>query len=353
MELTSGSAKKRLDWIDVAKGLGILMVLYGHSYGPHNRYIYLFHMPLFFLLSGFLYNPRGSFRDFLIRKVKSLYIPFVGWNILILIGRLIPKLMRGNLTSGIILSTLKKIGGVLLTLDKDGDYLGAIWFLGALFTVSVAYKFLDVFIEEGAYKRLFITALCFIAGISALYITLPYKQSRVLILSMFYALGYLVRLHWEEFRKCFTWAAGAVALILLAWIGMTTRADLGNNEYTSLLLFFFAACLGSFVTVWLARMIDSGKSKLCVYGKRCLSWWGRNSMDILIWQFVMFRLVAAFQFWMEGEPVRRALKERIYITSGGWWITYTAVGILASLLWGWLLRQGFWGKLLKKIYLVR
>ena len=55
---------KRLDWIDIAKGIGIILVVLGHTLVPQVRetgfagflwiFIYNFHMPLFFFLSGYL-----------------------------------------------------------------------------------------------------------------------------------------------------------------------------------------------------------------------------------------------------------------------------------------------------------
>lgn len=50
----------RIETIDIAKGLGILFVVWSHAKGPFTPYMYQFHMPLFFLISGFLFNSRNS-----------------------------------------------------------------------------------------------------------------------------------------------------------------------------------------------------------------------------------------------------------------------------------------------------
>lgn len=46
---------KRIEWIDIAKGIGMLLVIMGHSVGfgsfLHNL-IFAFHMPLFFCFRG-------------------------------------------------------------------------------------------------------------------------------------------------------------------------------------------------------------------------------------------------------------------------------------------------------------
>ena len=49
---------KRELWIDILRGIGILLVVLGHTNPPFKRIIYSFHIPLFFILSGFLWNDR-------------------------------------------------------------------------------------------------------------------------------------------------------------------------------------------------------------------------------------------------------------------------------------------------------
>ena len=54
--------QKRVQYIENAKGIGILLVVLGHNdmnaYHPTlHRFIYAFHMPLFFFLSGIFFNP--------------------------------------------------------------------------------------------------------------------------------------------------------------------------------------------------------------------------------------------------------------------------------------------------------
>ena len=71
----------RIEWMDLAKGIGIVMVVWAHSAGPGSSYIEQFHMPLFFMLSGILYKEK-EIKKFIRGKVISLYIPFVVLNVL-------------------------------------------------------------------------------------------------------------------------------------------------------------------------------------------------------------------------------------------------------------------------------
>lgn len=49
---------KRIEYLDYAKGIGIILVVLGHILikGNIKIYIYSFHMPLFFIISGYLFN---------------------------------------------------------------------------------------------------------------------------------------------------------------------------------------------------------------------------------------------------------------------------------------------------------
>lgn len=59
------SQGKRIDWIDTAKGIGIIAVIIGHFHVPDltMRLIYSWHMPLFFIISGILYTDK-PFQNF-------------------------------------------------------------------------------------------------------------------------------------------------------------------------------------------------------------------------------------------------------------------------------------------------
>lgn len=73
----------RIDWIDMAKGYGIICVILGHiSIHSLSIMIYSFHIPLFFFLSGFLFNENRPFIPFLVNKVKTLLIPYLFFAIL-------------------------------------------------------------------------------------------------------------------------------------------------------------------------------------------------------------------------------------------------------------------------------
>lgn len=69
----------RNQWMDVAKGITIMLMIIGHSSIPDllSRFVYSFHMPLFFIASGWMTNWENStIKDFILKKSNLLLFHF-------------------------------------------------------------------------------------------------------------------------------------------------------------------------------------------------------------------------------------------------------------------------------------
>ena len=81
--------EKQIDFISICKGIGIILVVLGHlNIGEYwHQVIYSFHMPLFFFISGYLFKNiyLEIPKEFLLKKAKTLYIPFVKWALIFLL----------------------------------------------------------------------------------------------------------------------------------------------------------------------------------------------------------------------------------------------------------------------------
>ena len=78
------NGKKRDITIDIIKALGIIGMVMGHSGSPITKFIYLFHMAIFFIASGYCYNTKNtdSIDDvlkYIKKKFVSLWFPYVLW----------------------------------------------------------------------------------------------------------------------------------------------------------------------------------------------------------------------------------------------------------------------------------
>lgn len=87
----------RLEWIDVARGIGIVAVVVGHVWtrGGLRDAMYSFHMPLFFLLSGLLSRPQPAGR-FTRRQLFSQMRPYAAFLILLILADQFIERMKGG-----------------------------------------------------------------------------------------------------------------------------------------------------------------------------------------------------------------------------------------------------------------
>lgn len=75
--------------VDIFKGIAILCVVLGHCGFPYTEYLYLFHMAAFIMISGYCFNEAHSesltsFAKYIVRKLKTLYLPYALFNICII-----------------------------------------------------------------------------------------------------------------------------------------------------------------------------------------------------------------------------------------------------------------------------
>ena len=83
------TASARNPTLSIAKALCIILMVVGHSGCPAylHDWIYLFHMPCFFLISGYLLKDRyiDNLKLAVRKRLKGLWIPYVKWSILFLL----------------------------------------------------------------------------------------------------------------------------------------------------------------------------------------------------------------------------------------------------------------------------
>lgn len=133
--------KERILWIDLAKAIGIYLVVLGHSLqqevpieGNLRDFIYIFHMPLFFFLSGYLFNVREeNFLAFLKKSIYSLLVPYVFLNVVAFFLWL-PIYLHGHYDL--------KLQIVRFLIGESHSPAGPAWFLLCLFWVRLLAYFI-------------------------------------------------------------------------------------------------------------------------------------------------------------------------------------------------------------------
>ncbi|MEN5015285.1 acyltransferase family protein [Erwinia sp. Eh17-17] len=124
----------RFDWVDSLKFLGIFAIYVGHlgpGAGKIPPFVFSYHVPLFFFISGFFSKElRGiSFIQFFIDKFKRLMIPYFSFCFIIL---LLTSLNAGDPFKVILHNINDIIYGV-----RNNPSVGTIWFINCMFAMIV------------------------------------------------------------------------------------------------------------------------------------------------------------------------------------------------------------------------
>lgn len=148
--------KKRIQFIDLAKGICIILVVFGHAgYPIYVPGFYIVRMPLYFMLSGLFFKNYGGFQSFTIKKVNKILIPFLFFY---LIGYLFFYLLKWLMPE--LLITDSK--GILDMFNNRQFFNGPIWFLLALFWCNLFFCFLTSFIKNDYLNFVFICLIGFL-----------------------------------------------------------------------------------------------------------------------------------------------------------------------------------------------
>lgn len=74
---TATESSSRLNWLDWMKAIGIVLIAYGHFFSLFDRYVYVFSVPLFFVISGFLCRIESDTKVFWKKLWYNLVIPLL------------------------------------------------------------------------------------------------------------------------------------------------------------------------------------------------------------------------------------------------------------------------------------
>ena len=348
---------KRIEYLDIARGIGILLVVLGHndfeaiSLFVH-QLIYSFHIPLFFFLSGYFINISIPFFEFFKKRFHSLLKPFLFTIFLIYFTSISFEKMGFNTA----------ITRIVKSLYGTGHYIDwvQLWFLPELFVVSL-YAFLFITLVSKLQNRwvtwgILLATLAFslpflktfypftisVLGKEYELYGLPLGLDLVFLSGFFFILGNEVRQVTSEktFDNLFILLGTGIGLFVLNYL-FPYEIDFNIRQYESLLVNTSEAILGILFILALSRQIELRSTRLAsvfkylgnisliilLFHVPIQAFWGEKVMNvtnnfplsilvgflmgvlgpILIYElFIRFNPVAAFWFGRKAEsPVRK------------------------------------------------
>jgi len=257
------STDRRIDWIDLTKGIAIFLMIVGHTSVPEfcSKYIWSFHMPLFFIISGMLFNQLKYLRflDFFKRRIFSLLIPYFCFTLIVCVINAVNDV-------GIVWNPIK------------GWISYALWFVEVLFTVELLMYFVIKYIRKKA--TLLTCILCFLIGgwlMSEYKIYLPFKQNVVLWASFFYGFGFVFKIWLKEIKV--QWYISTVMICLnIVICQFLPKTDMCFNKQGIFPINTIVALLGTLSIITLTKSFPENFLKP-VYN--FLKWGGKNTLIIM------------------------------------------------------------------------
>lgn len=327
----------RIEYLDIAKGIGIILVVWAHASGPKSNYIEQFHMPFFFFLSGILYREGRSLRTYCIHKLKVLLVPFWQWNLLMF--PLFFVLYYWKKWS--VQVFIRGIVEIVLTLNKV-PALGATWFLPALFWICITVHVLKMLCKNLKYSDIYLFCLGILACWIGLYVTFPYRISRTLVCGFFYICGHLYNKYLRN--KYPQTAIGNIVKedilaifcgIMYVFIANKNVVSMGANQYKFKIAFVVGAFMATIFVLRVSMWLSTAQ-KINIFIKH-LIYLGKNSISIVIWQFLSFRVAIIIQMLTMHISLNAIVAFPVYDASGLWWVLYLVSGIYVSLFWQYIL----------------
>ena len=287
----------RNDLVDVAKGIGMIFVIAGHNPLLMHQasvlmpFIYSFHMPLFFLLSGIYFKVNSDFKDFLRVKSDALLKPYIIVVALTSLAYCVSGNDLINLLMGDIYSTT-------YTIDSHAIPL---WFLPTLFVTMVASWCIMRIKKVTKISDFHLGIFCFfmlVAGAIFIRVFFPYDIpfgavggtmktwvshglpwgiDIIPLTSAYFLLGYLLK---DKILKI-TWDARkfivAAMILFVMWQISTATMDLAIRRYQGI----FMVTLKTFVTIYCAILISKKVTEWKIINA-ALAFLGENSLTIFL-----------------------------------------------------------------------
>lgn len=323
--MNSGVSTARLSYIDMAKGLGILLITYGHITtmgNPVDTWMSLFKITIFFVVSGYLTALRGTWKTispvtYVVKLLRSLMLPYLSFSIISMTLRVIRNIIRHKDFMPLLKTDL------LDTLTLRG--ISTLWFLPCMFLGELIF-FLILRLHSkpvlalslvwpvlyGVYAQNHLKA--WTAALpeawqdvgNALIIML----SKALVSVWFFLIGYLgylllTRLPQPPLRFALGIAL-SIATLLLSFTHFHIDFNMMNIGKSNPLPFFLGGVIGSFGAIltfeWLSK-----------YWKlELLTYYGRNSLILMAVQRSLMFINLVVAGWEEFVYLEDAVCARYY-----------------------------------------
>lgn len=283
--------KKRIGWIDAAKGIAMFLVVLGHNPLPTSliKFIYCYNVPIFFLMSGYTfrtekYSSMGQLLRVLARKILLPYVlmNFIAFGVFYWTRDLVPdaagaKLLFWGMAYG--------VGD-----NRSLRFNTPLWFLPCIFVVQCFWYLLD---RYGKKTKPFWVILSSVIGYfvySLIGNRLPWGMDVAFTGLVFFALGNFFRKEQVEQALFQIPSVLGFFAMMACSIGFNVlnksaypNVDMNSMVFGNYFLFYICAVSGCVAILYLAKFLE--RSRVLAYvGKNTLWILGLHSLFIQLFE---------------------------------------------------------------------
>lgn len=326
--------------VSFAKGVGIILMVLGHTYFSVYgfRLIYIFHMPLFFFLSGYCFRKAHleDFRTYAEKRIRRLYLPFIKYGLLFLILHDLffhlniyndTFVFEGKVSNLYGLSDyLKNTFYIFFCLSGNEQLIGGYWFLHTLFFASfIFYGFLKLKIHPvvAILISLLLSVMLYYHGIPVVNIYCGAKEFLAVACMM---AGYIYKSY--SIEKIVDKYLPYVILVCVSLVILGSLYWYGEVlylEWKRTIPYYVSAIAGSIVVIKFSKFLVEKTHYLSGFIANI----GNRTLEILTWHFLCFKIVSLIIIGYYGLPMERLADFPVMIPYNvqGWWILYLVIGV--------------------------
>lgn len=277
---------RRIGYLDALKGIGIFLIVLGHvtRYEPLIEFLYSFHVPVFFIISGAFFKSR-PFADFVRRRLKALLIPYLVFATLsTLYWLVIERRFRDDFTS-----PLSVVANVFFMSGGSEAYSqnAALWFLPALFVAEIIFYWMHTATVHCPKVRFALPAVTYLFGMAIAgtmnYVgtRLPFMLDVALLAAAWYSLGFclkpllldsLPQKRGQISRIAWLFACCVIGVVLWLLVGLTDVAvNYGDYVFSSSIMPAVTGMLGFCFALFMSLALEG----------RAICWLGRRSLGVM------------------------------------------------------------------------
>lgn len=259
----------RVEWIDNLKSFGILAVILGHISNPYTPFIFSWHIPLFFFISGFFIDPRKDFNSTTANNIFKLLIPYIVYMVIGVFADILKRILLERPP----LNYYDEIAAALYYIDisKIHHYGLVLWFLP---TLLVCRTLLYLAIRYSCLYLCILPAIIFSYLIINYNIKLPFAIDKA-ILSFFWIWnGYIYKNILSNKVKIFFFLLAIPVIYLGLTAHFNTNLDVaylyfpnlpGNYIFSLSIIFTLAIFFKNFLNIKIPFLNNWGKSTLFLF----------------------------------------------------------------------------------------